>query len=103
MPIYEYECQDCQHHFDILQKIHDDLIVECPDCHHDTLVRLVSAAGFQLKGTGWYVTDFKNKDKPTKSTQEGASDAKSASESKANKPDSKSETTSGKKQIKSTE
>lgn len=73
MPIYEYECQDCQHHFDILQKINDDPVLKCPDCHHDTLVRLVSAAGFQLKGTGWYVTDFKNKDNQSSSTSKGSS------------------------------
>ncbi|KTD17249.1 FmdB family zinc ribbon protein [Legionella jordanis] len=63
MPIYEYECKSCHHHFDLMQKIGDAPAKQCPQCFQDTAVRLVSAAGFQLKGTGWYVTDFKNKDK----------------------------------------
>jgi putative FmdB family regulatory protein len=63
MPIYEYECSNCHHSFDVLQKISDDPVGLCPSCSKSTAVRLVSAAGFQLKGTGWYVTDFKNKGK----------------------------------------
>lgn len=63
MPIYEYECRNCHHHFDLMQKISDTPIKQCPQCFEDTVVRLVSAAGFQLKGTGWYATDFKNKEK----------------------------------------
>ncbi|STX51377.1 Type I antifreeze protein [Legionella busanensis] len=61
MPIYEYECSNCHHKFDLIQKIHDAPATQCPQCFQDTAVRLVSAAGFQLKGNGWYVTDFKNK------------------------------------------
>ncbi len=61
MPIYEYECANCHHHFDIIQKISDEPIKECPSCHQDSVTKLISAAGFQLKGNGWYVTDFKNK------------------------------------------
>ncbi|KTC93955.1 FmdB family zinc ribbon protein [Legionella cincinnatiensis] len=61
MPIYEYQCTSCHHHFDLMQKISDDPIKQCPVCYKDTVVKLVSAAGFQLKGTGWYATDFKNK------------------------------------------
>ncbi len=61
MPIYEYQCSNCHHQFDIMQKISDEPVKECPECHKDTAVKLVSAAGFQLKGSGWYVTDFKNK------------------------------------------
>lgn len=64
MPIYEYECPNCHHHFDVLQKIHDEPIKECPKCGKHNAVRLISAAGFQLKGSGWYATDFKNKGKP---------------------------------------
>lgn len=63
MPIYEYECKNCKHTLDILQKMSDPPAVKCPHCAEDSLVRLVSAAGFQLKGTGWYVTDFRDKDK----------------------------------------
>lgn len=63
MPIYEYECPSCHHQFDVLQKIHDEPIKLCPKCGKNDAVRLVSAAGFQLKGSGWYATDFKNKGK----------------------------------------
>ncbi|MFT4059144.1 MAG: zinc ribbon domain-containing protein [Legionella sp.] len=61
MPIYEYQCTNCHHHFDLIQKISDEPVKQCPECHEDTVVKLISAAGFQLKGTGWYATDFKNK------------------------------------------
>lgn len=63
MPIYEYECKKCNHTLDILQKMSDPPALQCPQCGEDSLVRLVSAAGFQLKGTGWYVTDFRDKHK----------------------------------------
>ncbi|KTC86809.1 FmdB family zinc ribbon protein [Legionella brunensis] len=65
MPIYEYECKNCHHHFDLMQKISDAPTKQCPKCFENAAVRLVSAAGFQLKGTGWYVTDFKNKENKT--------------------------------------
>lgn len=61
MPIYEYECTSCHHHFDLMQKINEAPATTCPNCSENKLVKLVSAAGFQLKGTGWYATDFKNK------------------------------------------
>ncbi len=63
MPIYEYQCSVCHHAFDVLQKMGDDAIQQCPECNNNTAIKLVSAAGFQLKGTGWYETDFKNKPK----------------------------------------
>lgn len=61
MPIYEYECTSCHHHFDLIQKITAEPVKQCPVCFNNSVVKLVSAAGFQLKGTGWYATDFKNK------------------------------------------
>lgn len=61
MPIYEYQCTNCDHHFDLLQKFSDEPITQCPKCTKNTVVKLMSATGFQLKGTGWYATDFKNK------------------------------------------
>ena len=64
MPIYEYQCTDCHHKFDLLQKLSEEPTRQCPECLKDTAIRLVSASGFQLKGTGWYATDFKNKGKP---------------------------------------
>ncbi|HSQ79658.1 MAG TPA: zinc ribbon domain-containing protein [Casimicrobiaceae bacterium] len=60
MPIYEYRCASCGHELEALQKLSDALLVECPACHKPDLQKLVSAAGFQLKGSGWYVTDFRN-------------------------------------------
>ena len=63
MPIYEYQCADCHHQFDVLQKINEDPITKCPKCSKNKVLRLISPAGFQLKGTGWYATDFKNKGK----------------------------------------
>ncbi len=63
MPIYEYQCQACEHKFDKLQKISADPLVDCPECEKPELKKLVSAAGFRLKGAGWYETDFKSSDK----------------------------------------
>jgi putative FmdB family regulatory protein len=59
MPIYEYRCSACQHELEAIQKFSDAALVACPQCGKDTLVKLVSAAGFQLKGSGWYQTDFR--------------------------------------------
>lgn len=64
MPIYEYQCNKCHHDFEVIQKINDDPVSSCPKCASKKIQKLVSPAGFQLKGTGWYVTDFKNNDRP---------------------------------------
>ena len=58
MPIYEYQCNACGHAFDKLQKMSDHPLVDCPDCHKPALKKLVSAAAFQLKGSGWYSHRF---------------------------------------------
>lgn len=68
MPIYEYECSNCHHAFDLIQRMNDEPATLCPACSKETAIRLVSAAGFQLKGTGWYATDFKTKNQPEKKT-----------------------------------
>lgn len=60
MPIYEYQCRDCGHQLEALQKMTDDALIHCPECHGETLKKKISVVGFQLKGTGWYETDFKN-------------------------------------------
>lgn len=70
MPIYEYKCGECGHHLETIQKISEDRLKECPACGRPALKRLVSAAGFQLKGSGWYATDFKNKGQKQDSKQE---------------------------------
>ena len=59
MPIYEYQCKACGHEMEAFQKISDDPLKECPNCGDLELNKLVSAAGFRLKGGGWYETDFK--------------------------------------------
>jgi len=60
MPIYAYQCTECRHEVDVLQKISDAPLTECPSCHRSSMVKKVTAAGFQLKGSGWYATDFRN-------------------------------------------
>lgn len=59
MPIYEYQCQACGHPHEALQKVSDALLVDCPACAAPAMKKKVSAAGFRLKGGGWYETDFK--------------------------------------------
>lgn len=59
MPIYEYQCRSCGHEFEAIQKVSDEPLRDCPACGKSELTKLVSAAGFRLKGGGWYETDFK--------------------------------------------
>ena len=59
MPIYAYRCSSCGHAKDVLQKMSDAVLTTCPACGAETYSKQVTAAGFQLKGSGWYVTDFK--------------------------------------------
>ncbi|CAB3873029.1 MAG: FmdB family zinc ribbon protein [Achromobacter pulmonis] len=59
MPIYAYKCSACGHAKDVLQKISDAPLSVCPECGQNTFSKQVTAAGFQLKGSGWYVTDFR--------------------------------------------
>ena len=63
MPIYEYKCSECEHTLEKLQKMSDDPLVECPECGKPSLNKMISAAGFRLKGGGWYETDFKSGNK----------------------------------------
>lgn len=63
MPIYEYICQECHHAFDAMQRISDAPLTTCPACQADSLIKCISAPAFQLKGSGWYATDFKSKPK----------------------------------------
>jgi len=79
MPIYEYRCSSCGHQQEFLQKVSDPPRTDCPKCQKPALTKLLSAAGFQLKGSGWYATDFKGKSSPAKadSKPEGG-DAKPA-------------------------
>ncbi len=60
MPIYEYVCSACNHELETMQRMSDDPLKECPSCHKEALEKKISAAGFRLKGGGWYETDFKS-------------------------------------------
>ncbi len=94
MPIYEYRCSSCGHELEALQKFSDAPLVACPSCHAEALVKLMSAAGFQLKGSGWYATDFKGSgSKPAGKTDGGAkpSGGNGESTSEAKTPETKSE------------
>jgi putative FmdB family regulatory protein len=59
MPIYAYRCEACGHAKDVLQKISDPVLTACPACGAEAFKKQITAAGFQLKGSGWYVTDFR--------------------------------------------
>ena len=65
MPIYAYKCGSCGHAKDVLQKMSDAALTQCPACNAQAFSKQLTAPGFQLKGTGWYATDFKNGSKPT--------------------------------------
>ncbi len=84
MPIYQYQCTDCSHALEALQKMSDPKLVDCPTCGAPSLKKQVTAAAFKLKGTGWYETDFKNSGKqPTKSEPSAATTPKASPESKS--------------------
>ena len=63
MPIYEYRCEGCAHEFETIQKVSEEALRTCPECDQNALIKKVSAAGFRLKGKGWYETDFKSGNK----------------------------------------
>ena len=79
MPIYEYRCGACGHHLEALQKMTEAPLRKCPECGKSQLKRLVSASQFRLKGSGWYETDFKNKNETKRDLVEkgGADEAAS--------------------------
>jgi putative FmdB family regulatory protein len=71
MPIYEYRCEACGHALETIQKFSDAPLTDCPACGKSALKKLLSAAGFQLKGGGWYATDFKGGSKKPEPTGSG--------------------------------
>lgn len=79
MPFYEYRCEACGHELEAMQKMSDAPLTDCPECGKPALIKLISAAGFRLKGGGWYETDFKTgkkknlHDKGSKATSGGGS------------------------------
>ena len=86
MPIYEYQCGQCNHRLESFEKITDAPLTECPVCGKASLQKLISAAGFQLKGTGWYATDFRDNNKKPENKSENKSESKPET-----KPESKTE------------
>jgi putative FmdB family regulatory protein len=90
MPIYEYRCNACGHKLESLQRLSDAPLVTCPACGKDALAKQLSAAGFQLKGSGWYATDFKNSGSKPPAKDAAKPDAKAdapASAASEAKPD----------------
>jgi putative FmdB family regulatory protein len=81
MPIYAYKCESCGHAKDVLQKISDAPLTDCPACGKASFAKQLTAAGFQLKGSGWYVTDFRGGSGASSATASGAASSDS-SESK---------------------
>lgn len=88
MPIYEYRCSACGHQAEVLQKFSDPALTTCTACGKPSFTKLLSAAGFQLKGSGWYATDFKASAKKVEAKTEAKPEAKDP------KPESKPETKS---------
>ena len=81
MPIYAYKCDSCGHAKDVLQKMSDDPLTQCPSCGAPTFNKQLTAAGFQLKGSGWYATDFKGGSSSTSAPAVAAGAAGAASTS----------------------
>ncbi|PMS21200.1 FmdB family transcriptional regulator [Trinickia dabaoshanensis] len=86
MPIYAYRCESCGFEKDVLQKMSDAPLTQCPQCEKDSFRKQVTAAGFQLKGSGWYVTDFRGGSGGANGTAAAKSDAKPEA-----KPETKSD------------
>ena len=94
MPIYEYRCDACGHQEEFLQRVSEPPLTECPVCRKPTFNKLLSAAGFQLKGSGWYATDFKNKStKPAEKKADEKAETKTETKSDP-KPENKTESAS---------
>jgi len=89
VPIYEYACQECGHRLDALQKMHDDPLVDCPECNAAQLQRQLSAPRFRLKGKGWYETDFKKDNQRNVHKSDAESDKSNKADSKKDKPGEK--------------
>ena len=89
MPIYEYQCTKCEHKMEALQKMSEKPLLDCPVCGKPDLSKLISAASFRLKGSGWYETDFKTGNKKQLAESESAAESGSTAEKSAGeKPDS---------------
>jgi len=83
MPIYEYQCTSCGHRLEALQGIREEPLTDCPQCREASLTRLISPAGFRLKGGGWYETDFKHGRKKEAAAGQSEGQGKSEGETAA--------------------
>lgn len=90
MPIYAYKCESCGFAKDVLQKMSDPLLTDCPSCGASTFTKQVTAAGFQLKGSGWYATDFKGGGASTSTPAPASTSAETAAKSTDSAPASES-------------
>lgn len=88
MPIYEYQCEACGHELEALQKVSDAPLQECPHCKAPSLRKKISAAGFRLKGGGWYETDFKSGNKKNVAGDSGGSSSPAPAPAPASTPSS---------------
>jgi putative FmdB family regulatory protein len=86
MPIYAYRCDECGFAKDVLQKISDPVLTVCPSCGKSSFKKQVTAAGFQLKGTGWYVTDFRGGSAPATGTAPSSTSSDSSAGSTESSP-----------------
>lgn len=86
MPIYEYVCGKCGHHLETMQKMSDKPLSKCPECR-GKLEKIFSQTSFQLKGSGWYVSDYTGRGKAEKAEKAAKTDKKDAAADKADKPD----------------
>ena len=86
MPIYEYRCGECGYQNEYMQRMADAPLTDCPKCGRRSFNKLVSAAGFQLKGTGWYATDFKNNAAKPAGKQDKPGAKAETAEAKQDKP-----------------
>ena len=91
MPIYEYRCTECGHEAEVLQKFSDPALTTCTACGKPSFTKLLSAAGFQLKGSGWYATDFKSPAKKSEAKPDAKPEAKGDPKPEA-KTDTKTDT-----------
>ena len=89
MPIYEYQCKSCDHEFEVLQKMSDGNLIDCPLCHKPELKKIISASAFHLKGSGWYASDFKNPKSSQSSDSKNSNGAAKVTEKAAEKTPAK--------------
>jgi putative FmdB family regulatory protein len=85
VPIYEYRCSSCGYQKEFLRKVSDPALSFCPECGKETFGKMLTSAGFQLKGGGWYATDFKNSGAKPAAKTEGQSETAGKAESTADK------------------